>query len=172
MASSSSYIIIALLLAAVFSISGPAAYAEDGMVQHTSGGTLDIKLEPTWSDGGQAKFKVTFLDPKTGAVHQHQDYDFRILKGDTEVFSTSKQTGQPLIHNAEGTLTVPYTFTDQGDFKVQVYLAGTGISPTIPTNETADFSIKVTPEFPVGALVGITALMGMVVVLSRYRLHL
>src|SRR5690242_19130073 len=101
MASTCPYIIIAFMLTAVFSISLTAAYAEGGMTRQTSGGTLKIMLEPTWSDGGQAKFKVSFLDPKTGTVHQHQDYDVKILKGSTEVFSAAKQTGQSVLHNVE-----------------------------------------------------------------------
>ena len=31
-------------------------------------------------------------------------------------------------------------------------LAGTGIAPTIPTDEEAIFSVTVTPEFPAGML--------------------
>jgi hypothetical protein len=170
MASSSSYIIIALLLAAVFSVSWTAAYAE-GMTQTTSGGTLKIMVEPTWSEGGQAKFKVSFLDPKTGAVHQHQDYDVRILKDGKVVYSAAQQAGQTVEHNVAGTLTIPgtgfYTFKDQGDYTVEVYLAGTGI-PATPTDEKADFNIKVTPEFPVGAVgAAMAALVGTTIVLSR-----
>ena len=109
----SSMFLIALLLAAVFSAM-TAAYAQDGgMTAPTSKGTLDIRVEPTWSnDGGNANvsFKVSFLKPGTETIHQHQDYDFKILKDGTEVFSAAKQTGQVLIHNAEGTITVPYTF--------------------------------------------------------------
>ena len=171
MASSISYVIIALLLAAIGSMSLTAAYAEDGMTTATSGGTLNIKLEPTWSDGGQAKFKVSFLDPKTGAVHQHQDYDIRILKDGKVVYSAAQQVGQTVEHNVAGTLTVPgtgsYKFPDQGDYTIEVYLAGTGI-PATPTDEKADFNIKVTPEFPVGAVgAAMAALVGTTIVLSR-----
>ncbi len=87
---------IALLLAAIFSITAtaavaPAAYAQDGgMMKTTSKGTLDIRLEPVWSDGGQTTFNVSFLNPGTEAVHEHQDYDFRILKDG----STSLQCGK------------------------------------------------------------------------------
>ena len=168
----SSILLIELLLAAVFSAT-TAAYAQDGgMTAPTSKGTLDIRVEPTWSsDGGNAKisFKVSFLKPGTETIHQHQDYDFKILKDGTEVFSAAKQTGQVLIHNAEGTIKVPYTFKEQGDYTIQLILAGTGIAPTIPTSEDAKFQIKVTPEFPAGALGSIAALMATTIVLARYR---
>jgi hypothetical protein len=98
---------------------------------------------------------VSFLNPGTDTVHQHQDYDFRILKDDgQEVFSAARQTGQSVLHNVEGTLTVPYTFQENGDYTVQVFLAGTGI-PAIPTDEEATFPITVAPEFPAGGILAV-----------------
>src|SRR5918992_3778395 len=149
------FLLIALMLGAtIFSITttATAAYAQDGgMAQTTSKGTLDIRLAPTWNEGGQAMFTVSFLNPGTDTLHQHQDYDFRILQGGQQVFSAANQTGQAILHNVEGTLTVPYTFQENGDYTVQVYLAGTGI-PAIPTDEEATFPITVVPEFPAGGI--------------------
>lgn len=143
----------AMFLAAVFILTTTVVYAqESAMVQSTSKGTLDVSLEPTWTDGGQASFNVGFFNPGTTTPHQHQDYDFRILKSDQVIFSAANQTGQSVLHNVEGTLTVPYTFQENGDYTVQVHLAGTGVGPTIPTDEDATFSINVTPEFPIGVL--------------------
>jgi hypothetical protein len=142
-----------LLLTAIFSITTAAVYAQEtGMVQPTSNGTLDVSLQPTWSDGGKASFNVAFFNPGTTTPHQHQDYDFKILKGDQVIFSAANQTGQSVLHNVEGTLTVPYTFQENGNFTVQVHLAGTGVGPTIPTDENATFSVNVVPEFPIGIL--------------------
>ena len=151
------FIFIALLLGAIFSITTIAtgAYAQDGgMVQTTSKGTLDVRLEPEWSEGGQARFAVSFLNPGTDTLHVHQDYDFRILRDGQQVFSAANQTGQAVLHNVEGTLTVPYTFQENGDYTVQVYLAGTGI-PAIPTDEEATFPITVAPEFPAGGILAV-----------------
>ena len=164
-----SIFLIALLLVGVFSLATAAHAQESGMTKTTSKGTLDIRVEPTWSNGSNASFKVSFLNPGTETLHQHQDYDFKILKDGTEVFSAAKETGQVLIHNAEGTITVPYTFQVQGDYTIQVILGGTGIAPTIPTDEDATFQINVTPEFPVGALGAVGALMATMIVLARYR---
>ena len=151
------FLLVALVFGAIFSLTAvTAVYAQDGgMVQATSKGTLDVRLEPEWSEGGQATFDVSFLDPGTETLHQHQDYDFRILKDGQQVFSAANQTGQDLIHNVEGTLTVPqvpFTFQENGDYTIQVYLAGTGIAPTIPTDEVATFPITVVPEFPTGGI--------------------
>jgi len=167
----SSIFMIALLLVSVFSVAAVAHAQEGEMTGTTSKGTLDIRVEPTWSDGGSATFRVSFLNPGTDTLHEHQDYDFRILKDGTEVFSAARQTGQALIHNVEGTITVPYTFQENGDYTIQIYLAGTGITPTIPTDEEATFPIQVTPEFPAGALGAIAALMTTAIVLARlYRI--
>jgi hypothetical protein len=165
------FLLVALVFGAIFSLTAAtAAYAQDGgMVQATSKGTLDISLAPTWNEGGQATFAVSFLDPGTETLHQHQDYDFRILKDGQQVFSAANQTGQAVLHNVEGTLTIPYTFQENGDYTIQVYLAGTGISPTIPTDEEATFPITVTPEFPAGGILAAVLAASMItaVVLSH-----
>jgi hypothetical protein len=167
------FLMIALLVGAVFSITtttiAALAYAqESGMVRTTNKGTLDISLAPTWSDAGQATFTVRFLNPGTETVHQHQDYDFRILKDGQQVFSAARQTGQAVLHNVEGTLTVPYTFQENGDYTIQLYLAGTGI-PAIPTDEEATFPIIVTPEFPAGGILAVVmaASLTTVIMLSQ-----
>jgi hypothetical protein len=166
----STFLLVALLLGTIFSITAvSAAYAQDsGMAQTTSKDTLDIRLAPTWNEGGQATFAVSFLNPGTDTLHEHQDYDFRILKDEQQVFSAANQTGQAVLHNVEGTLTVPYTFQENGDYTIQVYLAGTGI-PAIPTDEEATFPITVVPEFPAGGILAavIAASMTTAVVLSQ-----
>jgi hypothetical protein len=166
----STFLLVALLLGTIFSITAvTAAYAQDGgMAQTTSKDTLDIRLAPTWNEGGQATFSVSFLNPGTDTLHEHQDYDFRILKDGQQVFSAANQTGQAVLHNVEGTLTVPYTFQENGDYTIQVYLAGTGI-PAIPTDEEATFPITVVPEFPTGGILAavIAASMTTAVVLSQ-----
>ena len=165
------FLLAALVFGAIFSLTAATAvYAQDGgMVQATSKGTLDISLAPTWNEGGQATFAVSFLDPGTEILHQHQDYDFRILKDGQQVFGAANQTGQAVLHNVEGTSTIPYTFQENGDYTIQVYLAGTGISPTIPTDEEATFPITVTPEFPAGGILAavLSASMITAVVLSQ-----
>jgi hypothetical protein len=173
MARSIFFLMIALLVGAVFSITAtiiaaPAYAQESGMVKATSKNTLDISLAPTWGDAGEATFTVSFLNPGTQTVHQHQDYDFRILKDGQQVFSAARQTGQAVLHNVEGTLTVPYTFQENGDYTVQVYLAGTGI-PAIPTDEEATFPITVTPEFPAGGILAVVLASSLttVIVLSQ-----
>jgi hypothetical protein len=163
-----------MLIGAIFGITTTtAAHAQDGgMVKTTNKGTLDIRLVPMWTEGGQATFTVSFLNPGTDTPHEHQDYDFKILKDGQEVFSAANQTGQAVLHNVEGTLTVPYTFQENGGYTIQVYLAGTGISPTIPTDEEATFSITVVPELPAAGILAVTLSALMIttsIVLARRR---
>ncbi|MEW6603635.1 MAG: hypothetical protein AB1351_02965 [Thermoproteota archaeon] len=167
----SSIFLAALLLAAVFSITSVAYAQEGGMRNTTSKGTLDIMVEPTWNENGNASFRVSFLNPGTNALHEHQDYDFRILKDGTQVFSAAEQTGQVLIHNVEGTITVPYTFQENGDYTIEIFLGATGITPPIPTEEEVEFTVTVVPEFPagiVGAVIA-TAMAGSLVFARRFR---
>jgi hypothetical protein len=163
-----------MLLGAIFGVTTTtAAYAQDGgMVKTTDKGTLDIRLVPMWSEGGQATFTVSFLNPGTDTPHEHQDYDFRILKDGQPVFSAANQTGQAVLHNVEGTLTVPYTFQGNGEYTIQMYLAGTGIAPTIPTDEEATFPITVVPELPAAGILAVTLAALMIttsIVLAKRR---
>jgi hypothetical protein len=175
------FFLIALLLVAMFSvitttttaIAPPIAYAQEGgMMKTTSKGTLDIRLDPVWTEGGQGQFTVSFLNPGTDTPHQHQDYDVRILKDGQQVFSAANQTGQAILHNVEGTVTVPFTFQQNGDYTIQVYLAATGISPPIPTDEDATFSINVTPEFPAGVLLATLAVFMTTAIFLTQRFRL
>jgi plastocyanin len=51
----------------------------------------------------------------------------------------------------EGTLTIPFTFSENGDYTIQVYLAGVGL-PAIPTDEEATFPITVVLESDSGVV--------------------
>jgi hypothetical protein len=168
------FFIALMLLGAIFGVTTTtAAYAQDGgMVKTTDKGTFDIRLVPMWTEGGQATFTVSFLNPGTETVHEHQDYDFKILKDGQEVFSAANQTGQAVLHNVEGTLTVPYTFQENGNYTIQVYLAGIGL-PAIPTDEEATFPITVVPELPAAGILAVTLSALMIttsIVLARRRI--
>jgi hypothetical protein len=165
---SSIFLIVLLLVAVLGSISAATtAYAQGGLGSPTplSGKSLDVLVEPTWSNDGQAKFKVSFLKPGTDTVQIHIDYGFVIKQGDKEIFNAAQQ-GQPLLHTAEGVVTIPYTFTSNGDYSIEVSVAGINFVPM--NTETATFSVNVTPEFPVGVVgAAMAALVGTTVILSR-----
>lgn len=114
-------------------------------IKQTSGGTLDVKLESTPNpikSGQETNYKVTFLQKGTDTVQVHVDYDFVILKdNNTEVYKASQQTGQPLLHTAEGIVTIPFTLKESGSYIIRVSVMGINFIPI--TTEFADFSVKV-----------------------------
>ena len=116
-----------------------------GDIEATSGGTLDVKLEPIPTpieSGQETNYKVTFLQKGTGTIQVHIDYDFIILKDNTtEVFRASQQTGQPLLHTAEGIVTMPFTLEDPGSYTIRVPVMGINFIPM--ATENADFHVNV-----------------------------
>jgi hypothetical protein len=118
---------------------------DDAKKTTTSGGTLDVKLEPSPNpikSGQETKYKVTFLQKGTDTVQVHIDYDFIILKDNTtEIFKASQQTGQPLLHTAEGIVTIPFTVKEPGSYTIRVPVMGINFIPM--ATENADFPVKV-----------------------------
>jgi hypothetical protein len=57
------------------------------------------------------------------------------------VFKASQQTGQPLLHTAEGIITIPFTLEEPGSYTIRVPVMGINFIPM--ATEFADFSVKV-----------------------------
>ena len=116
-----------------------------GDISSTSGGTLDVKLESTSNpikSGQETNYKVTFLQKGTDTVQVHIDYDFIILEDNNiEVFKASQQTGQPLLHTAEGIVTIPFTSEEAGNYTIKVSVMGINFIPM--ATEYADFPVKI-----------------------------
>ncbi|HZB99439.1 MAG TPA: hypothetical protein VE226_05450 [Nitrososphaeraceae archaeon] len=115
-----------------------------GDISSTSGGTLDVRLEstpnPIKSDQ-ETNYKVTFLQKGTDTVQVHIDYDFIILEDNNiEVFKASQQIGQPLLHTAEGIVTIPFTLEEAGNYTIKVSVMGINFIPM--ATEYADFPVK------------------------------
>jgi hypothetical protein len=116
-----------------------------GDISSTSGGTLDVRLEstpnPIKSDQ-ETNYKVTFLQKGTDTVQVHIDYDFIILEDNNiEVFKASQQIGQPLLHTAEGIVTIPFTLEEAGNYTIKVSVMGINFIPM--ATEYADFPVKI-----------------------------
>ena len=112
--------------------------------QATDGKSVDIDLQiqpfpVTQSENTQ--FKITFLQPSSQTVQVHVDYDFSISKMNSEVFRASSSTGQPLLHTAEGIVSIPYKFNQEGEYSVQVSVMGINFIPI--KTEQALFDLKV-----------------------------
>lgn len=143
---------------------------EEGWIVKTSGaGSLDIMLEQNWSGNGSAKFDISFFHPNTTRLHEHQDYDFLILQGDQQVFSAAGAINQPLIHNVEGTVSIPQQPIplQPGEYTVEVHVLGLGFPPLPINPEVATFPITVVPEFPAALTGVIAAVVASSIVLTR-----
>jgi hypothetical protein len=78
----------------------------------------------------------------TDTVQVHIDYDFIILEdNNTEVFKASQQIGQPLLHTAEGIVTILFTLEEVGNYTIKVPVMGINFIPL--TTEYADFPVKI-----------------------------
>jgi hypothetical protein len=168
------FFIVFLIMAALYPAS--VAYAQDGMRNSTNGNSVDVLVEPTWNDNGQATFRVSFLRPGTDTLQEHIDYTFAILKDGQEVFNAGL-AGQPLLHTAEGRVTIPqspdppHQFPGNGDYSIAISVHGINFLPINP--ETSTFPITVVPEFPAGGILAalLVASMTTAIVLSQ-RLRL
>jgi hypothetical protein len=149
------FFLIALLLSTtIFSVI-TASYGQGEMRASTSGNSLDIRIEPRWSDDSKASFKVSFLRHGTDTLQKHVDYNFVIMKEGQQIFNAAAPLGQPSVHTVEGIViipipTAPYKFPNNGDYFIKISVSGISFTPI--KTETATFSVMVTPEFPTGAL--------------------
>ena len=163
----SSILLVALLLAGVFSVSMTAAQAQaTGMTKPISSNPpLDIRIDPQLT-GTDSKLKVSFLKQGTETIQQHIDYNVVVKDKDGKQIFSAATGGQPLLHTAEGVVTIPVTFPGNGQYDVDVSVAGILFVPM--NTQTASFSLNVTPEFPIGVVgVVMAALVGATVILSR-----
>ena len=113
----------------------------------TSGGSLNVILQPSpfpVVKGSQTNLKVSF-DQKgsSSTVQPHIDYDLTIMKDGKQVFQASALAGHPNqpLHTAEGVVTIPYTFQQQGGYVMNITVYGILFNPIRP--ETAEFPISV-----------------------------
>ncbi len=99
-----------------FAITDPKSF------QSTNGGSLDVNISPSQAiDINEVKFKINYLEPGTDNIQVHVDYDFQILNNGEEIFSAAKQISQPLLHTAEGSVTIHLPFPHQDNIQ-SIYL--------------------------------------------------
>lgn len=137
------------------------AYAQegDGLRNNIIEGELDVLLEPTWNENAQAVFKVSFLENGTSTPHPHIDYTFAILKNHEQLYNVN-------LHTASGIVSIPYNFSSNGDYSVDISVWGVTFVPRpLVTNS---FPIKVIPEFTSGSLAGLAAVLMTLVLCASF----
>jgi hypothetical protein len=109
----------------------------------SDGGSLDVMVQasPFPLKIGDAKFKISFLQPSSETIQVHVDYDVVIKQANNELFRASALTGQPLLHTAEGIVNIPYKFDNPGHYTLEVSVMGINFIPI--RTETAKFEFDV-----------------------------
>jgi hypothetical protein len=118
---------------------------DPNLVQSTTGGSLDVHISPSSqiiNTNDEVKFKINFFEPGTDKIQVHVDYDFQILNNGEEIFSAAKQISQPLLHTAEGSVTIPFTFSSPGDYSINIPVLGINFVPINPEYAKFDITVK------------------------------
>ena len=110
----------------------------------TDGGSVDVSVQPSPFPLtiGDSKFKLSFLQPSSETIQVHIDYDVVIKQSNKEVFRASASTGQPLLHTAEGVVTIPFKFNSSGNYTLEVAVMGINFIPIRTEYATFNFSVK------------------------------
>jgi hypothetical protein len=117
---------------------------DQNLLQSTTGGSLDINITSpeVISTDKEVKFKINFFEPGTDTIQVHVDYDFQVLKNEKEIFSAAKQINQPLLHTAEGSITIPFMFSSSGSYSIKIPVLGINFIPINPEYAEFKFVIK------------------------------
>ncbi|MEM2922933.1 MAG: plastocyanin/azurin family copper-binding protein [Candidatus Nitrosocaldus sp.] len=129
-----------------------AGTASDGTI------TVDPPQEVT--------FKIKFIDPASGNLIEHVNYDFAVV--DANGNTVSSQTGQ---HTHDGNAEQKVNFANTGAYTIDINVLGTGINKPFDTKHSGKsiLSISVVPEFPIGIVVVFTTIAGIAVAMSRFK---
>ena len=118
---------------------------DPNLLQSTTGGSVDVNITSSpevISTEKEVKFKINFLEPGTDKIQVHVDYDFQVFKNGEEVFSAAKQINQPLLHTAEGSVTIPFIFPSPGSYSIKIPVLGINFIPINPEYAEFKFIIK------------------------------
>ena len=147
----SSTIVAFVLVASIVGIllTPSSTYAQTSgaaMNKVTSGGSLNVILQPSpypVVKGTPTNLKVSFDQKGSSAVQPHIDYDLTIFENGKQVFQASALAGHPNqpLHTAEGIVTIPYTFQQEGTYVINITVYGFLFNPITP--ETTQFTINV-----------------------------
>jgi hypothetical protein len=91
------------------------------------GNNVDVKIEsiPRVIENGQeAKYLVSLFNKESNILQRHVDFDFAILKNNSEIFSAAKQANLPLLHSARGGEVIPYSIEQLGNYTIRISVSG------------------------------------------------
>ena len=114
----------------------------------------------------EVTFEITFLDPETGKAVEHVNYQFHVA--DASGAMVAHEMSQ---HSMEGTESKSVAFSNTGSYTLMVVVEGIGISEPYDTkySGTASTMISVTPEFPLGVMAIMAAVVSIGIAASRFK---
>ena len=158
-----------ILPVAILILATPSMYAFSAFAQtpgNCSQGTPHICIDPIWTEGGNVRFKVTFV-----ASSPHIDYTAVVKsKAGDVIFDAAKKVGQNTLHTADGAITFPQEpdvplKPSNGDYIVNATIYGVQFQPVTPVSFAMPFTV--TPEFPMQMVIATAGFVGAAVVVSR-----
>ena len=129
--------IFASVLIFMFGITMVSDISAEVMMNPTSDGTLDVKLDidDSIEAGVETKLKIDFLNPQTNSIQKHIDYTINITNNGNSIFGPI-----PLTHTSPGSVTIPAVLED-GTNKVTLTAEGILFMPIPPEIVTFDIVI-------------------------------
>jgi hypothetical protein len=117
---------------------------DQNLFQSTTGGSLDVNItsHEVINKEKEVKFKINFFEPTTDKIQVHVDYDFQVLNNGKQIFSAAKQINQPLLHTAEGSVTIPFMFSSSGVYSIKIPVLGINFIPINPEYAEFKFVVK------------------------------
>jgi hypothetical protein len=111
-------------------------------------------------------FTMQFLDPATGEALQHVNYSFTITDENNNVIVKREN-----LHAHNGMDNQSVTFSSVGSLELAIDVSGVGIEMPYDTSHsgTTSTTLTVVPEFPLGILAMMTAVVAIAVVITRFK---
>lgn len=135
---------------------------------------VEIKIENAMAEGNQftvdepgvVTFDLRFINPATSAPINHTNYTFMVKDTNGNmIFRDNKG------HTHDGITSYYLLFSDTGSYATTIDIEGTGANYDKTTHSgTVISSLKVTPEFPLGMMAVMAAVVvGIAIAASRFK---
>ncbi|MGH9921307.1 MAG: cupredoxin domain-containing protein [Nitrososphaerales archaeon] len=114
----------------------------------------------------EVTFDLAFLNAETGEPLEHVNYEFHVAEQSGAM--VAHETGK---HAMGSTDSQSVAFSETGSYTLMIVVKGTGASQPYDTSfsGTASSMVAVTPEFPLGIMAIMAAVVGIGIAASRFR---
>ncbi len=139
------------------------------MLLSTDKGSLNVEVtmdRGTLEAGLPVGFTLKFLDPTMEVLIPDVNYSFKAMDEDRNTVVDRTKMYAP-----DGIDTQSITFSHTGSFTVTIEVTGIGLEEPYDSsyNGVASTSLRVVPEFPLGILAVMGAVLGTVITITRFR---